>query len=987
MGLALGALAVSAASAQADLRRKPQESIFGTGVTTPLGGMILTGSSTNPATAIAYRHLWTASDHAGHGLCRLDPDLAEPAPHGINRSTCITSIPSSGIQFLPGQFAFDPLLNNIYAVDASASTQGIFRLHFIPSGDGGHGAVDPNQMEVLGGTGIGRNGLAGCGLAGDGVSSLALGPDGNLYVGFAHSGDIVRVQSPHIEPLPCSNVQVIGSTPDNITDKGLGWIGHDLYGADGQSAWVIANADQCLTPASGNAPCTATRFLANQTPTPSVVATDQLYPATDGVIVFVGNPRDITEINTQSLQVSPAFESGFQLVNAIIPDNSEHAVYVSDDLSAGLQQSQGKWWQVLKAPVPNVPFNVLATAGAGSINLQWNTAPIGLAATSFIVRNIFNSLGITMPDIVVAPPVPGPFVLPPTHVTIDGLVNGGVYQFEVAATNAAGTSFWSRQSNFVTPKIPTVPQAPSHVAAAARDSSALVSWSGVPVYQNGGFPVMIYKVEVDQENQPVESIEVHVTPTTSTLTVASFSTTITGLTNGLHYSFIVRANNQLGDSAPSPRSNIVVPSSQPAAQFPGAPTNVNATAADASATVSWIAPLKDGGSAITRYVVVTFIGNVPTSNVVSIPAPATTANITGLTNGTTYNFVVHAVNAIGDGGPSIPSNTVTPAAAPAALVPAVPTNITVTPGSASAFVSWTVPATDGGKPITSYSVVALQNGLPTGITATAPASATGTAVNGLSNGVTYTFVVHAFNAVGDSGPSLPSSPVTLVVPPAAAANLSVSLSGPSTVTPGSNVSFSLAVNNLGTAAAQNVTVTHAFTANSATLDFTSPSQGSCSAAANTIVCNLGSMAANATATISITLRVSASVLNRSFVRATDGNGNVIPSSAPATPVAKLRTTVPAAAASVVIAAAALQTSTNSTSASTPPASSATAPSFGTVAIGVSGNVGAISGGSGIAATGPDTLPASNQADTTCTTSASASPGEASVSPRNCPAQQ
>jgi titin len=939
MGLALfGALAATTASAQVDVITKPQESVFATGMTFPQGGIILAGSSTNPATAQPYRYLWTASDQAGHGLCRVDPDLGAPAPHRINSATCITSIPTSGIEFLPGQFAFDPLLNNIYAVDLSASTQGIFRLHFIPSGDRGHGAVDPNHMEVLGGNGIGRNGLAGCGLAGDGLSSLSLGPDGNLYVGFAHSGDIVRVQAPQTEPLPCSNVQVIGSTPDNLTEKGFGWIGHDLYGADGQSAWVISNADQCLTAANGNSPCTATPFLASQTQTPSMVTTDQVYPATDGIIVFIGNPRDITEINTQNLQVTPAFESGFQLLKVIVPDPTAHALYVADDASAGSQQGQGKWWQVLKAAVPGVPLNVLAIAGTGSINLQWNAAP-GLVPTSYIVRTSFNSLGLTMPDVIVAP-VPGTAV-PPTQTTIDRLVNGGVYQFEVAATNAAGTSFWSRLTNLVSPKIPTVPQPPSHVSAAAKDSSAIVAWSGTPVYQNGGFPVTIYKLEVEQENQPLETIDVPSTPTSSTLVASSFTYTVTGLTNGMHYKFMLRATNQMGDSAPSVPSNVVVPNSQPAAQLPGDPRNVQAVAGDASATVNWTAPVSDGGSSITRYVVVTFIGNVPTSNVVSVNAPATSTTLSGLTNGTTYNFVVHAVNVIGAGASSSPSNSVMPVGAPHGLVPGVPTNITVTPGSTSAFIAWTAPATDGGKPITSYSVVALQNGLPVGITATAPASATGTAVNGLSSGVTYTFVVHAFNAVGDSGPSLPSAPVTLAVPPAAAANLTISLSGPSTVTPGTNASFSLAVNNIGTAAAQHVTVTHAFSANGATFVSMTASLGSCSASGNTMTCNLGTMPAAATATISITLKVTAPVLNRSFVLATDANGNAIPSVSPAKFLAKLKTSTSPAPAGVIV-----QNSSDSASASTPPASTTFTP-LGSAADGSTGNASVISGdGSG-----------------------------------------
>ena len=243
------------------------------------------------------------------------------------------------------------------------------------------------------------------------------------------------------------------------------------------------------------------------------------------------------------------------------------------------------------------------------------------------------------------------------------------------------------------------------------------------------------------------------------------STTITGLTSGTTYTFTVSATNSVGTSAPSAHSNAVTPQAQ---SSPGAPTGVTATAGNGSASVSWTAP-SNGGSTITSYTITPFTtgesSTAGTPVTVTGNPPVTTATVSGLTNGTAYQFSVTATNAIGTGPGSANSTQVVPAGPPLA-----PTGVTATAGTASATVSWTAPDPQG-SPITSYTVTPYVGSTPqVPVTVSGSPPATTALMAGLTDGTSYTFAVTATNAVGTGASSAPSSAVTpadVPAPPAA----------------------------------------------------------------------------------------------------------------------------------------------------------------------------------------------------------------------------
>lgn len=185
------------------------------------------------------------------------------------------------------------------------------------------------------------------------------------------------------------------------------------------------------------------------------------------------------------------------------------------------------------------------------------------------------------------------------------------------------------------------------------------------------------------------------------------------------------------------------------ASAPGEPVEVEAESGVERVRLTWAPNVWTGGSATTAYIVESSTDGVSWVEAARTPDARTFVDVVGLTGGQSYDFRVRAVNATGTSGAS------TIATAMPISVPTAPQDVAAQRADQGAVVSWTAPASDGGRTVLDYRVEVSTDGGESWSTATGAAVVEGTTVRvtGLENGVPASFRVIARNSVGDSLPS------------------------------------------------------------------------------------------------------------------------------------------------------------------------------------------------------------------------------------------
>ena len=279
--------------------------------------------------------------------------------------------------------------------------------------------------------------------------------------------------------------------------------------------------------------------------------------------------------------------------------------------------------------VPATPMGFTAVAGNAQVALNWTASS---DATGYYVKRS-TSKG-------------GPYTQIATQTTNTdtdtGLTNGTKYFYVVSAYDSAGQSANSAEVN-ATPVLAR-PAAPMGLAATPGNAQVSLTWAASASASS-------YHVK----RSTTSGAETQISAPTS----ANY--TDTGLSNGTKYYYMVSAVNSGGESANSSEVSAtpVAPLSAPAT-----PTGLQATGGNAQVNLSWNA----SAGAATYNVKRSTTNGGPYNTAVASP---TTTNYTDatVTNGTTYYYVVSAVNTAGQSANS----------AQASATPAGPiANVTIT---------------------------------------------------------------------------------------------------------------------------------------------------------------------------------------------------------------------------------------------------------------------------------------------------------------------
>jgi titin len=262
--------------------------------------------------------------------------------------------------------------------------------------------------------------------------------------------------------------------------------------------------------------------------------------------------------------------------------------------------------------VPTSPTNITVTPGPGTAIISWEPPEFN-GNTPITGYRVICHPHNKMPNITGAAA---------RTLTISELKNSTEYKFTVVAINEIGES-----NTFSITPLP-IPNTPCVFATRGGSQTIHLSWTTKPIPE---IQITGYLVTASPSTNGINI------PTPLVTTVGG-SVSVSGLTNGVRYVFLVKAISSIGQSIPGLSKPIVVGTS------PNAPTSLVGISSMKSIGLMWSAPINTGGLPITGYNILYTQGQI--TKVVRL-SPTTSTLIKNLTNGLVYTCRVQAINSAG----------------------------------------------------------------------------------------------------------------------------------------------------------------------------------------------------------------------------------------------------------------------------------------------------------------------------------------------------
>jgi hypothetical protein len=385
---------------------------------------------------------------------------------------------------------------------------------------------------------------------------------------------------------------------------------------------------------------------------------------------------------------------------------------------------------ITPVPVPLQPQEVMAVPGdLGTVTLSWDDV------TDEIGYNVYWSTDTTKPQ------TPNK-KLPTDSVTVQitGLDPCTTYHFWVEAFNARAAG----EAGQATSQAATLPADPSDLAIQVAGTSATVTWKD---NADNEVDYTVYWAKGTGAQQPA-------TGTSAGAQMGTGSTAkyvISNLLAGSAYTVWVDAKNCIGTSAAISGPANTVP-------LPLAPTSFTATitgAASDTLHLSWTDQATDAKGYRVYYSTTNTLPAMP--GVDNLPATATSADVTGLTALTTYNFWIVAFNDVGESNPALTGQGAV------GTPPGAPTGLTVDAATSKfkIVVSWTA----GDATTQGYKLNWMVNGTTANATPIAVAgNQTSYTLAEVYANSSYVFSLQSSNVVGDSAPVASNSVASFAIP-------------------------------------------------------------------------------------------------------------------------------------------------------------------------------------------------------------------------------